>query len=266
MTVNAPNLPPVVEIIDATVPPHQSPECRLIERINWRVCRGDYWVVGALPGSGKTDLLATSAGLQRPRSGSHLLFGRDPSKLDEDELLAERLRIGLVFENGGRLFGHLTVAENIALPLRYHRDHSDDELAQDVAAILDMTGLTEEAERLPTQISRAWRQRAGLARALALQPEVLLLDNPLATLDGRHARWWFSFLARLNAGHEFMNGRPVTLIVTTEDLRTWINHGRQFAMVKNNCWLLLGDRDESVADPGWLLREWRELVEDEAQD
>jgi len=252
-------------MIQATVPSRPSLE-HLIEKIDWRVSSGDYWVVGALPGSGKSDLLATAAGLRQPLSGSHRLFGRELNELVEDESLIERQRIGLVFENGGRLFGHLTVAENVALPLRYHRDHSDAELAQRVEAILDMTGMVDEAGRLPSQMNRAWRQRAGLARALALQPELLLLDNPLATLDWRHTRWWFGFLARLNAGHEFMNGRPVTLIVATEDLSAWIDHGRQFAMVKKNTWVTLDSRAGSATDSGSLLRAWRELVEDETEN
>ena len=82
----------------------------------WTVAAGDYWVVGGLPGTGKSDLLATAAGLQRPLRGTHLLFGEDLARLDEPALIQKRLRVGLVFENGGRLFNRLTVAENLALP------------------------------------------------------------------------------------------------------------------------------------------------------
>ena len=249
-------------MIKVAVASAQSQESPAVEGIDWRVSAGDYWVVGGLPGSGKSDLLATAAGLQRPLSGTHLLFGIDLTQLNESELLAERLRIGLVFENGGRLFSHLTVAENIALPLRYHRDCSDDEVEQRVKTILALTELTDQAELLPAQTTRPWRQRAALARALALQPEILLLDNPLGNLDLRHARWWIDFLARLAAGHEFMNGKPVTLIVTVEKLRPWLNHGRQFALLKKRRWLPLGDRAELAASSEPLLREWQELVGD----
>lgn len=249
-------------MINVTVASAQSSGRCPVEGIDWRVAAGDYWVVGGLPGSGKSDLLATAAGLQRPLSGTLRLFGDDLSKLNEDELLAERLRIGLVFENGGRLFSHLTMAENIALPLRYHSNGSDDEVQQCVKAILALTGLTDEAERLPAQTTRAWRQRGGLARALALQPEILLLDNPLGNLDLRHTRWWLDFLARLGTGHEFMNGKAVTLIITTEDPRPWLEQGRQFALLKNRTWLPLGNRAELAADTGPLLREWQEFVGD----
>lgn len=249
-------------MINVAVASARLPESPSVEGIDWCVFAGDYWVVGGLPGSGKSDLLATAAGLQRPLSGTHLLFGNDLTQLPESELLAERLRIGLVFENGGRLFSHLTVAENIALPLRYHRDCSEEEVQQRMKAILELTELTDQAELWPVQTTRAWRQRAGLARALALQPEILLLDNPLGRLDQRHARWWIDFLARLAAGHEFMNGKPLTLIVAPEDLRPWINRGRQFALIKNRRWLSFGDRTDLAADSEPLLREWRALVED----
>ncbi|MBI3849648.1 MAG: ATP-binding cassette domain-containing protein [Verrucomicrobia bacterium] len=262
MTAKAPTSPMILEMIDAAVVFAQTPGRRAVEGITWQVSAGDYWVVGGLPGSGKSDLLATAAGLQRPWSGRHLLFGRDLTELHEDELLADRLRIGLVFENGGRLFNHLTVAENIALPLRYHRDFSDDEIQQRLKAILDLMDLNEQGRLLPSQTTRAMRQRAALARALALQPDLLLFDNPLGGLDRRQARWWLDFLARLAAGHEFMNGRPVTLVVTTEDLQPWFDQGRQFALLKRGRWVPLGARAELAAGTGPLQREWQELVGD----
>jgi ABC-type transporter Mla maintaining outer membrane lipid asymmetry ATPase subunit MlaF len=252
-------------MINVAVASAQSPESPAVEGIDWRVFAGDYWVVGGLPGSGKSDLLATAAGLQRPHFGTHLLFGIDLTQLLESELLTERLRIGLVFENGGRLFSHLTVAENVALPIRYHRAGSEGEVQQRVKTVLELTELIAQAELLPAQTTLAWRQRAALARALALQPEILLLDNPLGRLDLRHARWWIDFLARLAAGHEFMNGKPLTLIVAPEDLRPWVNRGRQFALIKKRRWLALGHRTDLAADSDPLWREWQELVEGEEE-
>ena len=249
-------------MINASAASTRSPRLPAVEGIDWRVNAGDYWVVGGLPGSGKSDLLATAAGLQRPLAGTHLLFGTDLTQLNESELLSERLRIGLVFENGGRLLSTLTLAENVALPLQYHRDYSDDEIQRRVETILALTELTEYADLLPNRTTRTWRQRAALARALALQPEILLVDNPLGGLDPRHISWWIDFLARLAGGHELMNGKPVTLVVVPEDLRPWVDQGRQFALLKKRKWVLLGGRVELSAATEPLLREWQELVGD----
>ena len=137
---------PVIELVNVSVGAGGRPNSATLEGINWRISAGDYWVVGGLPGSGKSDLLATLAGLYRPLSGTSKLFGRDVAELSEDDFRAARLRIGLVFEGGGRLFNQLSVAENVALPLRYHRSQPGVEAGERVKAILDATGLNPWAE------------------------------------------------------------------------------------------------------------------------
>jgi len=247
--------PCVIELLDAAISSPHAPETAEIEGINWRVRLDDHWVVGARPGSGKSGLLAVAAGLQRPARGTHRLFGRETSTLSDHDQAQERLRIGIVFEGGGRLFSHLTVAENIALPLRYHRDWPDDQVQERVAAVLELTGIAHLAEHRPARVVRALQPRVGLARALALNPEALLLDNPLAGLDPRQARWWLDFLAGLAAGHGFFERRRMTLVVVTDDLRPWMGQGRQFALLKDHRWLPLGGREAAAACTEPLLRE-----------
>ena len=225
------------------------------ETIDWRVAAGDYWVIGGLPAAGKSDLLATAAGLQRPAQGRIVLFGQETEHMGEEELLRERLRVGLVFSDGGRLFNHFTVAENVALPLCYHHNCPVAEVWEPVQAILELTGLTALAHNTPGVIGRSWRQRVGLARALALKPELLLLDNPLASLDLRQTRWWLDFLAGLSEGHPFMAGKKTTLAVTAGDLRPWVEQGRQFALLQQNRFLPLGDKDEMNVSTEPLLHE-----------
>ncbi len=245
----------LIELNSVTVTPSPLDGAAAVEDVNWRVQRGEWWVIGGPSWSGKSDLLQTAAGLMRPASGTHRLFGRDIDDLDEDEFLRERLRIGLVFENGGRLFHHLTVAENVALPLSYHRNLDVSDATAQINTVLELTDLARMADVLPGRIGRAWRQRVGLARALALRPEVLLLDNPLGGLDWRQTVWWLEFLGSLVAGHDFLDKRPLTLAATTDDLRPWVTHGHQFAMLKENRWLALGGRDslDPVREPA--LRE-----------
>src|SRR5262245_58187124 len=88
--------PPAIELLDVTVQSSHDSTPRL-EGVNWKIECRDFWVVGGLPGSGKSDLLATAAGLMRPAQGSHRIFGRDVSELSQDQTIEERLRIGVVF-------------------------------------------------------------------------------------------------------------------------------------------------------------------------
>src|SRR5688572_11584109 len=100
---------PIIELINADVVGAElRADTVMIQNVNWTIRAGDYWVVGGLPGTGKTDLLATAAGLQKPSAGMHLVFGRDLYQLDETEQLRERLRVGMVFQSGGRLFSQQT--------------------------------------------------------------------------------------------------------------------------------------------------------------
>jgi len=223
---------------------------------DWRVRRGDYWVLGGLPGMGKSGLLALAAGLERAVDGRQFFFGEDLAALNEAGFVSLRRRIGLVFGEGGRLFGRLTVAENVSLPLCYHRDCSPGEVAPEVEALLAGMELLPHAHQSVARLSRSWRQRAGLARALALQPEVLLLDNPLAGLDPRQTRWWVDYLHGLN------EARQTTLIVATDDLRPWAEQGRQFALLNDDGFQVLGGREKLAASAAPLLRDMLAATKD----
>jgi ABC-type transporter Mla maintaining outer membrane lipid asymmetry ATPase subunit MlaF len=243
---------PAIELINVDV---MGAELRadtvMIKNVTWTINRGDYWVVGGLPGTGKTDLLATAAGLQRPGAGTHLVFGRDLNQMDEGEQLRERLRLGMIFQLGGRLFSHQTIAENLALPVCYHRNCTFEEAHPQVQTILKVTELSGMERRRPHRLTRNLHQRVALARALMLEPEVLLIDNPLAGIDARQAYWWLDFLPRLAAGvPEFLH-RKITLVVTTDDFRPWRAQGTRFALVNAKQWSIIGGRDEleKSADP-----------------
>ena len=158
---------PVLEMTGVSVGSWNDPDTAIVEEVNWSVEAGEYWLLCGMHGSGKSDFLAMTDGLMYPRKGSYRLYGREMPG-GGDELLAERLRVGLVFD-GGQLFHHLTIEENIALPLRYHRALARGDLKNNVKTILDATGLSPWAGRLPGTMGRAWQKRAGLARALALR-------------------------------------------------------------------------------------------------
>lgn len=245
----------VIELVHASVGSERPGEAPLVEDVDCCIAAGDYWVIGGPPGSGKSSLLATMAGLYPPVSGVLRLFGRDIADFDDDQLLAARLRIGLVFENGGRLFHHLTAWENIALPLRYHGMREPAAVEGRVRELVQAAALEPVADRFPAQTRHSLRQRVALARALALEPEVLLLDNPLAGLSPPDARWWVGFLGQLAAGQGPVGGRPLTLVITTHDLRPWTDTGKHFALLKDGAWLPLGGRSDVAASDDLLVRE-----------
>ncbi|MEW6157954.1 MAG: ATP-binding cassette domain-containing protein, partial [Verrucomicrobiota bacterium] len=113
---------PVAQLEMAAICSNISTRSEVLENVNWSVAPGDYWVIGGLPGSGKSDLLSTLGGLSRLARGTLRLFGNEVRQMAEEELVQIRKRIGFVFAYGGRLFNHLTVAENLALPFCYHEN------------------------------------------------------------------------------------------------------------------------------------------------
>ena len=251
---------PLIEMIDASVAPALVHRAVELKEINWCVKPNDFWTIGGLHGSGKTDFMATAAGLQQPASGVVKNFSHAISDLNEDELLQIRLRIGLVFAGGGRLFNRLTIAENTALPLRYHRNWKEDEAEESIREILELTDLIPFARQIPSALSRSWQQRAALARALVLRPEILLLDSPLLGLDFRHQKWWLDFLKNLSEGSAFYDGKPVTIVVTTDNFQPWKDLARQFAVLKNNRWQELGGRAELDESDESLRELWAEEI------
>jgi len=224
-----------------------------VEDVNWSVTAGDFWVIGGLQGAGKRDLLMLAGGLTAPAAGEYFFNGIAMPVFEGDHL-ANRLRLGYVFD-GGQLFNQLTLAENIALPLRYHRDPNEAELETAVRRMLELTELTAWADSTPGAISRTWRKRAGLARALMLRPSVLLLDNPLSGLDARQGGWWLNFLGGLSAGGELTGGQPLTVIVTTEDFRPWRKVARQYALLNDRRFTVLGNPEQLAAASTELVRE-----------
>jgi len=151
--------------------------------LDLEVRRGEIFALIGGSGSGKSTLLREMILLQRPDSGTIRVLGEDLQSLAEEEALALRERWGVMFQHGG-LFGSLTVNENVGLPLREHTGLEDVLIGEIAAWKLAMTGLTLEAgAQYPSELSGGMMKRASLARAMALDPELLFLDEPTAGLD-----------------------------------------------------------------------------------
>lgn len=242
-----------LEMIDVTVSTLRDPSVELLRGVQWTVQPGDYWAVAGLHRSGKSDLMAVAAGLMRPRHGMVRIFGRELLAGFEHERVDSRRPVGLVFD-GGQLLHHLTLVENIALPLDYHEVGADDQRRTRLQSLIEFTGLESSMNQLPARVSRNAHQRIGLARALALKPRLLLLDNPLTGLDPRDAAWWLDSLDALARGHALLDGQPLTLVVTGDDFRPWQNRARQFALLNGSSFVTLGGREQLRLHPEPLLQ------------
>jgi ABC-type transporter Mla maintaining outer membrane lipid asymmetry ATPase subunit MlaF len=229
------------------------PDFLVLKDVNWSVASGEFWVVGAPQNSGKSDFLKTTGGLMPPVGGSYKFYGNLTRIFDESRL-ADRLRVGFVFEQG-ELFHYLTVAENIALPLRYHQNLGVDEAMAAIEDLLEMTELKPVAEVLTPDLALSWQKRAGLARALVLQPDILLADNPLGALDARHSHWWRRFLDELSLGHKWLGNKPLTIVVTTDDFRHWRGDRFRFALMKEKGFFPLGSWDQVLSSEEPLVKE-----------
>ena len=182
MAATKPDSPgtPLLEVKNLTVRFGQN---RVLRDINLKISRGETLAVIGESGCGKTVLLKCMIGLIRPTEGQVLFDGRDLAKLKGKELTSQRIRFGFVFQTAA-LFDSLTIGQNIAFPLREHTNHSDDRVREIVMSSLADVGLPDEViSRKPAELSGGMRKRVGLARALALNPELVLYDEPTTGLD-----------------------------------------------------------------------------------
>ena len=155
---------------------------RVLDDINLDVYRGDIMVIIGGSGCGKSTLLRLLIGSFEPDNGSIKLFGQDLTGLSESELNEVRKRFGILFQSGA-LFNSLTVGENVALPLQEHTNLDKSTIEIMVKIKLELVRLREHADKMPAQLSGGMKKRAGLARAIALDPQILFYDEPSAGLD-----------------------------------------------------------------------------------
>lgn len=228
-----------------------------LSSIDWRVCGGDYWVVAGLPGVGKNDLLMALSGIQKPQEGEYFAWQLPYHELDEQAQLGLRRRIGFVFGEGGRLFQKMTVAENVALPVCYHRNCYFSEAQARVDSVLELTGLTSWGHALPGNLSPGLTKRIGLARALALDPEVLILNNPFGGLDPGQTRWWLNFLDRAWKGKHEPECRHATIVISCDNLSPWLERREDymFALVREGHWHVAGKHESLLSCPEEWLRD-----------
>ncbi len=150
--------------------------------VSFSVAAGSAFVLLGRSGTGKSVTLKLMCGLLKPDSGVVTVNGEDITQFGSNELAATRKHIGFLFQSAA-LFDSISVGENVAFPLRRHTTKTDAEIREQAEGMLEKVGLAKEYDSMPGDLSGGMRKRAGLARALAVEPSILLVDEPSAGLD-----------------------------------------------------------------------------------
>ena len=218
------------------------------EHLDLEVRRGEIFGVVGGSGTGKSVLMRSIVGLQTPDEGEITVFGEPTIGREETEAIEIRKRWGVLFQ-GGALFSTLTVAENVQVPLREFYPALDLTLLDEIAAYkVVMTGLPPDAgPKYPAELSGGMKKRAGLARALALDPELLFLDEPTAGLDPIGAAAFDALIASLQ------KTLGLTVFLITHDLDTLYAICDRVAVLADKKVIAVGTIDELLAlDHPWI--------------
>jgi phospholipid/cholesterol/gamma-HCH transport system ATP-binding protein len=191
---------------------------RVLRGIDFQVAQAETLAVLGRSGTGKSVLLRLMIGLQQPDSGCVRVHGEEIGSLKPDQLNEVRKKMGFLFQHGA-LYDSLSVEENVAFPLNRHTQLKDEERKQKVKELLASVGMDRDLNKMPSELSGGMQKRVGLARALALDPDILLSDEPTAGLDPITADEIGALIVDLK------KKRKMTAVVVTHDI-----HGaRKFA-------------------------------------
>jgi len=215
----------------------------LMRDLNFTVNRGDIFVIMGGSGCGKSTLLKILIGLKEPLQGQVLYGGTDFWKVDPDERKRIMRRFGILYQSGA-LWSSMTLAENIALPIQQYMKLNASQINEIVALKLALVGLAGFEDYYPSEISGGMRKRAALARAMALDPDILFFDEPSAGLDPISSKLLDDLILELR------NSLGTTVVVVTHELASI------FAIANNSVYLDVDSRTMTArGDPKKLLAE-----------
>lgn len=229
----------------------------ILHGINFDVQHGETLVILGGSGSGKSTLLRTLVGLEKPSSGEVWIKGQNFAALDEAGRDEIRKKIGMSFQ-GGALFGSMTVGENVALPLAEHTNLEPSTIDIMVRLKLDQVGLAGYEDYLPSQLSGGMKKRAAVARALAMDPEILFFDEPSAGLDPIIAAGIDQLILELKKAFH------MTIIVVTHELASAFLIADRMVLINKGDVIAMGTVDEMTNSTQPKVRQFFDRIPEPA--
>jgi phospholipid/cholesterol/gamma-HCH transport system ATP-binding protein len=228
-------------------------EREILHGISFDVMRGETLVILGGSGSGKSTLLRTLVGLERPSSGQIWIKGKDIAAISQAEMDEIRKKIGMSFQ-GGALFGSMTVGENVALPLREHTKLEDSTIEIMLRLKLEQVGLAGFEYYMPSQLSGGMKKRAAVARALAMDPEILFFDEPSAGLDPIIAAGIDQLILELKKAFR------MTIIVVTHELASAFLIADRMVLIDKGNVVAIGTTEETRTSTQPRVRQFLDRI------
>jgi phospholipid/cholesterol/gamma-HCH transport system ATP-binding protein len=228
-------------------------EREILHGISFDVRRGETMVILGGSGSGKSTLLRTLVGLEKPSGGEVWISGVNTAQISERAMDAIRKKLGMSFQ-GSALFGSMTVGENVALPLREHTDLEDSTIEIMVRIKLGQVGLGNFEDYMPSQLSGGMKKRAAVARALAMDPEILFFDEPSAGLDPIISAGLDELILNLKKAY------AITMVVVTHELASAYLIADRMVLVDRGHIVALGTVAELQASTHPRVRQFLDRV------